>query len=461
MTRAEAVSHPPSSVRDRTQVRNRVSAALARPVDGAWLATFRTLYGLAMGVGMLRFIAHGWVERLLVRPTFHFKYWGFGWVEPLPGPLMHALCYGLLALTLCITFDLRARLATLGFVLGFAYLQLTDATNYLNHCYLAGLLGLLLCAAPAGRTARVPALWLYLFRFQLAVVYTFAGLAKLNADWLVRAQPLRLWLAARSDTPVLGRLFELEWTPRVLSWAGLVFDLTVPWLLLNRRTRPYAYGLLVGFHVLTGWLFPIGMFPVIMIVATLVFFPPDWPRVLLTRVGWHHPAAMGGSATAPPSPALQALVLAYVVLQLALPMRSWVYPGDAHWHEQGMRFAWRVMVREKRGSVSYRVCSSELQRCWEVSPSQYLTARQEREMSGQPELILQLAHEIAHDFAARGLGKVSVHADAQASLNGRSSAPLIDPRVDLTVVTDGLSRASWIAAADDAPLVARNKPPQE
>jgi vitamin K-dependent gamma-carboxylase len=126
-----------------------------------------------------------------------------------------------------------------------------------------------------------------------------------------------------------------------------------------------------------------------------------------------------------------------------------------------MRFAWRVMVREKRGCVSYRVCSSELQRCWEVAPSQYLTARQERELSGQPELILQLAHEIAHDFAARGFGKVSVHADAQASLNGRSSAPLIDPRVDLTVVTDGLSRASWIAAADDAPLVARNKPPLE
>jgi vitamin K-dependent gamma-carboxylase len=447
MTRAEALSHPVSSLRHRTQVRNHVRAALARPVDSAWLAAFRALYGLTMAVSMLRFIAHGWVDSLLIRPTFHFKYWGFGWVEPLPGPLMHALSYALVGLALCIA--LGSRIATLGFVLGFVYLQLTDATSYLNHCYLAGLLGLLLCAAPAGRAARVPALWLYVFRFQLAVVYTFAGVAKLNADWLVHAQPLRLWLAARSDMPVLGWLLGLPWTPLALSWSGLVFDLSVPWLLLNRRTRPYAYGLLVVFHLLTGWLFPIGMFPCVMIVATLVFFPPDWP----THFGWHTPAAIGGIAGEPPSLTLRSAVLAYCMLQLALPLRGWAYPGDVHWHEQGMRFAWRVMVREKRGSVSYRVCSPALQRCAEVSPSQYLTARQEREMSGQPELILQLAHRIARDFAARGLGRVSVYADARVSLNGRSSVAIIDPRVDLTVVKDGLSPASWITAAGETPPV--------
>ena len=45
-----------------------------------------------------------------------------------------------------------------------------------------------------------------------------------------------------------------------------------------KRTRVVAYAALVVFHVLTGALFPIGMFPVIMIVSALVFFPPDWPR---------------------------------------------------------------------------------------------------------------------------------------------------------------------------------------
>ena len=38
------------------------------------------------------------------------------------------------------------------------------------------------------------------------MVYVFAGLAKLNADWLLDAQPLRIWLAARSDLPIVGPL---------------------------------------------------------------------------------------------------------------------------------------------------------------------------------------------------------------------------------------------------------------
>jgi hypothetical protein len=116
-----------------------------------------------------------------------------------------------------------------------------------------------------------------------------------------------------------------------------------------------------------------------------------------------------------------------------------------------MRFSWRVMVREKNGSVTYLVRSRQTGRVWEISPRRYLNRHQEREMSGQPDLILQLAHHIQEDFANRDLGPVEVRVQALVSLNGRYPAPLIDPTVDLTHVRDGIGKAHWILPAPSGP----------
>jgi vitamin K-dependent gamma-carboxylase len=452
--------------------------ALFRPVDIAWLAAFRALFGLTMCVSMLRFIAYGWIDELFVKPDLHFKYWGFDWVEPLSSGGMHALFWALAALALATAAGLLFRVSALLFVVGFTYLQLIDVTTYLNHYYLASLLGLLLAVSPAHRTGSldavlarrsapcVPAAWLYLFRFQVAVVYTFAGLAKAHADWLVHAQPLSIWLGSRTSMPVLGPLFLNAWVAPLMSWAGFLFDTSVAWLLLVRRARPFAYAAVILFHLVTRALFPIGMFPAIMVLSALVFFSPTWPRRLLGRlkvlVGARASGAPAGLEPAPavqpgaPSrPRLRAIGLClgavYCAVQLALPLRFLAYGGDVRWHEQGMRFSWRVMVREKNGSIMFVVRNKRTGRSWHVAPRQYLTRLQEREMSGQPDLILQLAHHIRDDFERRGRGPVEVRVDALVSLNGRRIARLIDPDVDLTSVRDGIRRAGWILPIPDGP----------
>ena len=63
-----------------------------------------------------------------------------------------------------------------------------------------------------------------------------------------------------------------EWMHYAFSWSGALYDLAIPFLLLWRRTRFLAFILVVVFHVLTRVLFPIGMFPYIMIVSALIFF---------------------------------------------------------------------------------------------------------------------------------------------------------------------------------------------
>ncbi|MGK4003012.1 HTTM domain-containing protein [Sorangium sp. So ce1036] len=452
---------------------SRAAAALSRPVDIAWLAAFRALFGLTMCVSMARFIAYGWIDQLFVKPSFHFKYWGFAWVEPLSPAGMHALFWALAALALAVSLGFLFRVAAPLFFVGFTYLGLIDVTTYLNHYYLASLLALLLAVSPAHRAwsidallarrhARsVPAAWHHLLRFQVGVVYTFAGIAKAHADWLLHAQPLRIWLGSRTDMPVLGPLFALPWAAPLMSWAGFLFDTGIVWLLLIRRVRPFAYAVVIVFHTVTRALFPIGMFPVIMVLSALVFFPADWPRRLLARAlrgAGAQAAREGGPDPSPATPSARrlralglALGAAYCAVQLAMPLRFLAYGGNVRWHEQGMRFSWRVMVREKNGSVTFVVRNKQTGRTWHVSPRAYLTRLQEREMAGQPDLILQLARHIREDFERRGRGPVEVRADALVSLNGRRIARLIDPAVDLASVRDGIGRASYVLPGPDEP----------
>lgn len=452
----------------------RLRRAATRPVDPASLVAFRVLYGLLVTVSATRFLANGWVDRFFGEPTFFFRYWGFDWV-PVPSvPALYAI-YGALALTgVAIIVGYRHRLAAAINVALFTWVELIDVTNYLNHYYLLTLLGLLAVCLPLGRAASLdarrrperavtafPAWMLWLVRFQVGVVYVFAGLAKATPDWLAHGQPLNLWLAARQDFPLIGPLFELTWMSLALSWAGFLHDLLVPFALLWRRTRAVAYAALCVFHLTTHLLFDIGMFPLIMTAAATIFFAPDWPRRALERlpiaslrVALRRPDP-DGRPWSPPGPRVQRIVLAVVALwalwQVAVPLRTHLYGGNVLWHEQGMRWSWRVMVREKNGSVEYRVKVAGREGELRVPPRRYLLANQEREMSGQPDLIVQLAHHIAEDFRARGHTGVEVRADAFASLNGRPPARLIDPAVDLAKVEDGLAFADWILPLEEAP----------
>jgi len=455
-----------------------VLAALLSPVDAAWLAAFRGVFGLLMCVSMLRFIAYGWIDRFFVEPRFHFKYWGFAWVHELSGSGMHALFWGMAALALALALGFMYRLSALGLSIGLSYIQLIDVTTYLNHYYLAALLCFLLALTPAARiwsvdaalshwftgrraASTLPAGVLYLFRFQIGVVYTCAGLAKLQSDWLLHAQPLRIWLGANTDLPVLGPMFTSPWVPLAMSWAGFLFDSSAVSFLLMPRTRPFAYLAVVVFHALTRLLFPIGMFPVIMVTAALVFFSPSWPRrafdtfLRVSRSRRRAAPQLTAAVTLQARPtsiayrhrAGVALAVLYCAVQLVLPLRHWAYGGNVLWHEQGMRLSWRVMVRAKGGSTTFIAHNPSTGRTLHIAPRAYLTDLQESEMSSQADLILQLAHHIHNDLAQRGYGQLPIYVDSRVSLNGRRSQPFIDPTVDLTKVRDGLEPARWILPA--------------
>jgi hypothetical protein len=259
---------------------------------------------------------------------------------------------------------------------------------------------------------------------------------------LIHAQPLNIWLTARSELPILGGLFEFWWVALAMSWSGFLFDSTIWMFLLWRRTRIFAFLVVVCFHVTTGLLFNIGLFPWIMILAVTIMFTPSWPECMLRRgtSPSHHKTEETSALKAWAVVCLSV----YLLVQVLMPMRHWVYPGHVLWNEQGMRWSWRVMVREKNGAVTYRVRWQGRARDLEVPVTRYLTDHQAREMSGQPDMILPLGQHIGHMMAQEVGMPVQVYVDALVSLNGRAPAALIDPTVDLMQIQDGVSQASWI-----------------
>jgi vitamin K-dependent gamma-carboxylase len=447
------------------------SARLQRPVDLASLAAFRIGFGVLLLAATLRYFSHGWIAEYFLQPAHFFKYWGFGWVKPWPGAGMY-VHFGLMALcALGVIVGYRYRISVIAYGLLFAYAHLIDKTNYLNHYYLVMCVcGLMAClplsgmwSLDAGRDSRlarrdVPAWMLWALRAQFGIVYVFGGIAKLNADWLLRAQPLSIWLGRSSDVPLIGGALGTPAAAYAMSWSGALFDLSIVPLLLMRRTRPFAYVAVVAFHLLTARLFQLGMFPWFMICGATLFFEAEWPRRALawpgSRLRLELPTAncqpAAGRDTATANWALATLGI-YFALQLAMPLRHWLYPGQVCWSEQGFRFSWNVMLMEKDGSVDFRVVEPSTGRVFHASPRDYFTPYQTAMMSPQPDMVLEAARVVAADFRARGVTEPAVYVDAFASVNGRPAQRLVDPRVDLARESDGLSNKTWILPMTSPP----------
>lgn len=428
------------------------------------LAVLRIAFGAIMFISTLRFLLRGWVYAFYIKPVFHFTFYGFDWVRPLGATGMYVLFGALLVSSLMVTIGLFYRLAIVAFFLCFTYVELIDKTTYLNHYYFISVMAFLMIWVPAHRyfsvdarrkpqlaVTHVPAWCINIFKLQLIMVYFFAGVSKLNYDWLIAALPLKIWLPANSNLPVIGGLLTQEWVAYVFSWFGMLFDLLIGFLLLYPRTRRPAYLLVIIFHLATAWFFKIGMFPYIMIFVTIIFFSEGThlqiiaflrkmfgARVISGRgtYGYHFSPLKGK--------VVYLILAAHFIIQIILPFRYLLYPGKLYWTEEGYRFSWRVMLMEKGGTIFFHVKDPATGRRSEIVNAQYLTQFQETQMSTQPDMILQYAHYLAAIYRNKGIENPIVTAESYVTLNGSGSRLYIDSTVNLAAEQEGFSHKKWI-----------------
>lgn len=425
---------------------------LFRTVSAWPLVTLRVAFGLLMTFGALRFWYYGWIDYLYIKPTFHFHYFGIE-VPVLPEAGIYLVFMLFVVLSVLFTVGLFYRIVAPLLFLVFLYIELLDVATYLNHYYFVSIALLFFSIVPAARmfsmdawrekttvTALVPVWTIHIFMFQIGLVYFYAGAAKLHYDWLFEALPLRLWLPSRAHLPVIGSLLTKPITAYVFSWAGCLYDLVIPFILLYSRTRLLGFLTVVIFHTLTWLLFPIGIFPWVMIFMTLAFFPPIVHEKFWRRFTKKNRIEIDFSKNN--RRLVTIFVTIFFAFQILLPLRFILQSDELFWDELGYRFSWRVMLMEKSGDIHFHVVDA-CDRKFIVDPTQVLTKLQYTQMSTQPDLILQFVRHIASTHSSDCI-VTSVYAESYVNLNGRGSRPFIDPTIDLMTVTDHGDRLEWL-----------------
>ena len=436
---------------------------LNKTTQAAPLAVFRVLFGFMMFFSIVRFWANGWIDKLYVQPKFFFSYYGFEWVKPI-GDYTYIIFIVCGIASLLVALGYKYRLAIIVFFLSFTYIELMDKTTYLNHYYFISCVAFLMIFLPANVYFSIDALKKPLNAFNtipkwtvdsiklmLGIVYFYAGLAKLNSDWLVHAMPLKIWLPSKYDLPFLGDLMQQQWLHYAFSYTGAIYDLTIPFLLLYKPTRWLAFTLVVIFHILTRVLFPIGMFPYIMIVSTLIFFDPSFHQSIInfiSRILGCEPSKNTASSKITTyrfnNSISLPVVTVFFIVQLLFPWRYLAYPNELFWTEEGYRFSWRVMLMEKAGYAQFKIKNKETGEQFLVDNTDFLTPFQEKQMSTQPDFILQYAHYLGNHFAAQGHKNIAVYVESYVALNGRLSQPFINPETDLMLQKESFLPKNWI-----------------
>ncbi len=476
-TAEEPINRPGSDAPPRKSGLGAICQELFKPTSIAPLVYFRVLFGVICVCLIVKYHLRGQIKLFYVDPQFHFTYPGFDWVKPWPGDGMywHFAALGLLGFFIAVGFCYR--LSAFLFGLGYAQVFLIEQARYVNHHYLTFLLGFLMCVIPAHRAFSVDA-WLrpklksltaptwavWLLMFQLGIVYFFAGVAKLNGDWLNGASMSYL-MWRETGVAAFDGFLQNKWTVIAFSYGGLLYDLLVVPFLLIRKTRWIAFIATCCFHATNLFLFKIGIFPWLMLGATFILFFSDY----LPFPGENSTKREKKQTTNQDSEGFvwtgkRKLVLAalatYVAVHLLLPVRPWIHSGNSLWTDSGHYFSWRMMLRSKYGGLPQFVISytkdgkrmrsrmplpSDRHQSEEKQRLFWRSHWQLRKMIVNPDMVWQFCQINERLFRERGFSDIEIRGFVPVSLNGRPFQSLIDPKVNMVEAKRPLfGTPSWV-----------------
>ena len=143
-----------------------------RYVPIAPLIVFRILWGGLISFACLWSLGKDDITQRFIEPVFFFKYYGFSFVSPFSSEMYY---YGLYFIWfvcgICITLGLFYRLCIGLFFVMFTYLQLIDATNFINHYYAISLFSFLMMFLPASADMSLDVSWRKHKRYTTIPIY--------------------------------------------------------------------------------------------------------------------------------------------------------------------------------------------------------------------------------------------------------------------------------------------------
>lgn len=427
---------------------------LFKHMDNSGLVVFRIFFGLLCFLESVGAILTGWVKTNMVNPKFTFSFIGFEWLQPLPGNGMYFYYAVMGVFGLMVMLGYKYRVAIISFTLLWSASYLMQKTSYNNHYYLLMLISSIMVFMPANKYASLDAKfnpeikslsmpqWCkWVIVLQLFIVYTYASLAKFYPDWL-NTTFIENLMRNRKDYPVIGEFLQLKWFHYILVYGGILFDGLVVPLLLFKPTRKFIFIVSIVFHLFNSFVLQIGIFPYLALAFTLFFFEPKTVRNIFLK----KKTLYEDSQIIQPkySSFFITLFSIYFLFQIGLPLRHHFFEDDVLWTEEGHRLSWRMMLRSKGGTISFRIRDVETGETTRVNLRNYLTDKQKRRIATKPDVIWQFAQYLKEDYKKKGIN-IQVFVRSRVSVNHKPYVTFINPNVDLASVEwNPFKHSDWI-----------------
>ncbi len=436
-------------------------------INGSSLAIFRIGFGLSMIWEMLYLLRIDFVDIFLLNPEVQFYYEFAPFLKPLPKFFMVALIIGLLVASILITLGKHYLKATLFFFIGFTYIFLLDKAYYNNHLYLVCLLSFLMIFIPADHklsikktepTEKNPVRYwhLLLLKLQLVIVYFFGGIAKLNSDWLFAQQPARIFLRNKAEHSFLGSFLTSDFMVYFVTYGGLFFDICIGLVLFSPKFRKIGVAAAIFFNITNAWLFDdINIFPYLMMVALVVFLDPHQVAKYVSRKLFNKPTYEIASKKED-SVLTKTLIFgfaAYFFLQLALPLRHNLFPGNVEWTAHGQRFAWRMKIQARLlDTLEFKVWDIKNKIIYPTDFRSYNMNKDQITLLGyDPKAAFQFAEFLKeHSLTNKKMDTVQIKSKLKVSLNGRPAQYIFDSTIDITSLNlNPFDTEHWVAPLEE------------
>lgn len=441
-------------------------------MDNSPLIVFRIFFGFLMAAESFGAIITGWVNETYVDVNFTFNFIGFDFLQAFVGPQMYVVYFSMGICGLFIAFGLFYRQSIILFTLLWSITYFGQKTHYNNHYYLVMLIGFIMCFLPANAYASqdvkygftpkrltMPK-WVWLvIAIQMAIVYTYAAIAKIYPDWL-EARPIEIWFNRRNFrfpllwsnefAEQLNTFFSQSWIHYGFAYTGILFDLLViPMFLWNKWTRWIALILSLVFHLTNSAIFQIGVFPYFALAFVVFFFQPETIRKRFFK----NKAKPNLESVKHQLPKWVVPVFTvYLFIQLVLPLRQYLLPSKPLWDETAHRLSWRMMLRTKSATSKFFIQEEGSDTRQMIPITKYIKNHQYGDLVTKPDVQWQFAKRLKKEYAKEGK-EISVFIDSQLSVNGRPKVQFTDPEIDVAATKwNYWGRQDWVLKDDIQPL---------
>jgi vitamin K-dependent gamma-carboxylase len=428
-----------------------------KPIDNSQIVLFRMLFGFLMVAESFGAIATGWVKKTLVDPQFTFSFFGFEWLQPLPGNGMYFyfILMGIVSLMVMLGYRYKLNILALAVLWSGAYFM--QKTSYNNHYYLVMLMtwGMVFMNPHHYASFDVKRIktathfcpnWNRLFFVILVLlVFTYGAIAKFYPGWW-SGDFIKNSFSHKTNYWLIGPLLGKEWFQQFITFSGVIFDATIIPLLIWKRTRIFAFIGLVIFNIFNAAVFQIGIFPFTVIALTVFFFETKTIRKLFfSKKQYTHVPVLDHQKQNNNTFTFSILII-FFLLQFALPLRHHFIPGDVNWREEGHRMSWRMMLRTKRGAINLEAVNPKTQERFFIKKEKYLSKDQIKELATKPDFLYQFVQRLKKEYTKKGITDIEIYCKvSRVRLNGNKAKPLFKFDVDLAKVEwNYFGRNEWV-----------------